>query len=246
MADARIVVIVPALNEAGSITALIERVPFGPRSVIVADNGSRDGTADLARHAGARVAYAPRRGYGEACLRGLAADPNADIVVFIDADLSEDPEEMPRLMDPILDNDADFVLGTRSGGNRPWHALIGTRMCVSLINWLWGTRYKDLGPFRAIRGSALRALSMKDETWGWTIEMQVKAAELGLRTIEVPVSSGPRTAGRSKISGSLVGSARAAWRMLEIIARLRLTRRSRYFLSRPVVPTAPKGSSGSP
>ncbi len=138
MADARIVVIVPALNEAGSITALMERVPFGPRSVIVADNGSTDGTADLARQAGARVAHAPRRGYGQACLAGLAADPDADIVVFIDADLSEDPEEMPRLVNPILNNDADLVLGTRRGRSRPWHARIGTTMCVALINRLMG------------------------------------------------------------------------------------------------------------
>jgi glycosyltransferase involved in cell wall biosynthesis len=230
MADARIVVIVPARNEAGSITALIERVPFGPRSVVVADNGSTDGTADLARQAGARVAHAPRRGYGQACLAGLAADPDVDIVVFLDADLSEDPEEMLRLVNPILADDADLVLGTRSGGSRPWHARIGTRMCVALINGLWGTRYEDLGPFRAVRGSDLRALGMQDHTWGWTIEMQVKAAQLGLRTIEIPVSSGPRAAGRSKISGSLVGSARAAWRMLEIIGRLRLTRGSRYLL----------------
>lgn len=233
MADARIVVIVPALDEAGSIAALIERVPYGPRSIIVADNGSTDGTADLARQAGARVAHVPRRGYGRACLAGLAAEPDADIVVFIDADLSEDPGEMPRLVDPILGDEADLVLGARSGGSRPWHARMGRRVCVALINRLWGTSYQDLGPFRAIRGPALRALDMEDDTWGWTIEMQVKAAELGLRTVEVPVSSGPRAAGRSKISGSLVGSVRAAWRMLEIIVRLWLTRRSRSFLSRP-------------
>lgn len=135
------------------------------------------------------------------------------------------------MVEPILRNEADFVLGMRGGGSRPWHARIGTTLCVSLINRFWGTRYQDLGPFRAIRGSALRALGMEDETWGWTIEMQVKAAELGLRIREVPVLSGPRIAGRSKISGSLAGTARAAWRMLEIIARLRLTRRSRTDLS---------------
>ncbi len=223
----RVRVVVPALNEAGSIVALIRRVSCPAGAVIVADNGSTDGTAALAEEAGARVVRVPRRGYGRACLAGIAADPGADVFVFVDADLSEDPAEMPRLVDPIASGEADLVLGARGGRGRPWHARLGTTLCVWLINRLWRTRYTDLGPFRAIRGSSLRALDMRDETWGWTIEMQVKAAERALRTVEVPVASGPRAAGRSKISGSPTGSVRAAARMLEIIARLRLTRRYR-------------------
>ncbi|MEX1128906.1 MAG: glycosyltransferase family 2 protein, partial [Vicinamibacterales bacterium] len=225
----RVTVIVPALNEAESIAAVIRRVPYPPGAVIVADNGSTDGTAALALAAGARVVLVPRRGYGRACLAGIRADPDADVFVFLDADLSEAPEEMPSLVAPITGGEADLVLGARGGRGRPWHARIGTTLCVGLINRLWRTGYEDLGPFRAIRASSLRALGMCDETWGWTIEMQVKAAERGLRVLEVIVASGPRAAGRSKISGSLVGSARAAARMLEIIARLRLTRRRRDF-----------------
>ena len=242
----RVRVIVPALDEADSIVTMIRRVPYPARAVIVADNGSTDDTAALAEAAGARVVRVPRRGYGRACLAGISADPDADVFVFLDADLSEEPEQMSLLVEPIVRDEADLVLGARGGVGRPWHARIGTTLCVWLINRFWRTRYADLGPFRAIRGSSLRALEMRDETWGWTIEMQVKAAERGLRALEVPVASGPRAAGRSKISGSLVGSARAAGRMLEIIARLRLTRRRRYFLSRPVVATGPKGLSRSP
>lgn len=241
----RLAVVVPALNEAETIVALIRRVPYPASNVIVADNGSTDATAALAAHAGARVVRAPRRGYGRACLAGISADPDADVVVFLDADLSENPEDMPLLVEPIVRNEADLVLGARDGRGRPWHARIGTSLCVWLMNRLWRTRYEDLGPFRAIRGSSLRALGMHDETWGWTIEMQVKAAERGLRCMEVRVVSGPRAAGRSKISGSFVGTVRAGGRMLETIARLRLTRRRRHFW-RPVVPTGPNRLSRSP
>ena len=233
MADQRrLTVIIPALNEAESITAVIERIPSDVTSVVVADNGSTDRTADLARLAGATVVHVPRRGYGRACLAGIAADPAADVFVFLDADLSEDPADMWMLVKPIDRSEADMVLGARGGDGRPWHARSGTLLCVWLINRLWGTHYEDLGPFRAVRGSSLRALDMRDQTWGWTIEMQVKAAEQHLRVLEVRVDSGPRAVGRSKISGSLVGTARAAWRMLEILVRLRLTRGSRDFLSR--------------
>jgi hypothetical protein len=190
----------------------------------VVDNGSTDATAALATRAGARVVSDPQRGYGRACLAGISAAADADVFVFLDADLSENPEDMSLLVEPIVRDEADLVLGARDGRGRSWHARIGTTLCVWLINRVWRTRYEDLGPFRAIRASSLRALQMRDETWGWTIEIQVKAAERGLRTFEVPVASGPRAAGRSKISGSLVGTMRAAGRMLEIIARLRTTR----------------------
>jgi hypothetical protein len=177
--------------------------------------------------AGARLVVEPRRGYGRACLAGIAANPEAEAFVFVDADLSESPEEMLDLVHPILTGEMDLVLGARDGRHRPWHARGGAALCVWLINWLWGTSYTDLGPFRAIRSSSLLALGMRDETWGWTIEMQVKAAEQGLRWREIHVYSGPRAGGASKISGSVAGTLRAAGRMLETIVRLRLTRRER-------------------
>lgn len=240
----RVAVVVPALNEAGTIVAMIRRVPFPPSHVIVADNGSTDETAALATDAGARVVRVPHRGYGRACRAGIKAAWHADMFVFLDADLSEDPGDIPLLVGPIARDEADLVLGVRHGEGRPWHARLGTALCVWLINRLWGTRYHDLGPFRAVRGSSLRALGMRDGTWGWTIEMQVKASERGLRCVEVPVASGPRAAGRSKISGSVLGTLRAAGRMLETIARLRLTRHRRR-VSQPTVAAGPNGWSRS-
>jgi glycosyltransferase involved in cell wall biosynthesis len=223
----RIAVIVPALDEAETIAEVIRRVPYGPHAVTVVDNGSTDATAQRAYEAGARVIRVTRPGYGRACLAGIDANPDAEVFVFLDADLSETPEDMPVLVNPILRGEADFVLGARGGRGRPWHARLGTSVCVSAINRLWGTRYRDLGPFRAIRAASLRALDMQDQTWGWTIEMQVKASECDLRWLEIPVASGPRVSGRSKISGSLVGTVRAGGRMLETIARLRLSVRDR-------------------
>ncbi len=223
----RLAVIVPALNEEESIATVVARAPFPPAWVTVVDNGSSDATVARAAAAGAQVVLTNKRGYGSACLAGVAANPDADIFVFIDADLSENPEDMPMLIEPIVQGHADLVLGARSPRFRPWHARVGTALCVWLINRLWGTHYVDLGPFRAVRASALRALNMTDETWGWTIEMQVRAAEAQLRWREIAVPSGPRLAGRSKISGSVGGSVRAAYRMLEIIAWLWWTARRR-------------------
>ncbi|MGH9370761.1 MAG: glycosyltransferase family 2 protein [Vicinamibacterales bacterium] len=223
----RVAVVIPAFNEADTIRAAIRRVPYPPDNVIVADNGSSDGTGVLAARAGAHAVRVSRRGYGRACLAGISAAGDVDLFVFLDADLSENPEEMSRLIEPIVRDEADLVLGVRVGRGRPWHARTGTALCVWLINRLWRTHYTDLGPFRAIRATALRALQMRDQTWGWTIEMQVKAAESGLRCREVEGASGPRAAGRSKISGSVIGTMRAAGRMLETIVRLRLTRSHR-------------------
>lgn len=225
--EPRVAVIVPARDEAETIAELVRRVPLPPEQVTVADNGSRDGTGRLARAAGARVVHIAPRGYGRACLAGIRATRDADILVFLDADLSERPEDLPALVGPIIRGQADLVLGTRSGRARPWHARVGTELCVVLINTLWGGRYTDLGPYRAIRRPALEALDMRDETWGWTIEMQVKALEAGLRVLEVPVRSGPRAGGRSKISGTIGGTIRAAVKMLGIIVQLRLTRHQR-------------------
>ncbi len=224
----RVAVIIPALNEEQGITRVISSVPLPPACITVADNGSTDRTAERALAAGARVVFEPRRGYGRACQAGLRANAGADVIVFLDADFSDYPEDLRDLVGPILGDDADFVLGARGGRARPWHARLGTSACVALINRGWGTQYADLGPFRAISRRALDRLALNDQTWGWTIEMQIKAAEAGLRIREVPVRYRERI-GQSKISGSLAGTLRAGGRMLGTIGALWFTRgRRRY------------------
>ena len=225
-ASGSVAVIIPALNEEEAIGEVLAAIPSVADSVTVVDNGSTDRTAERARACGARVVEEPRPGYGRACLAGLAVTRDADVIVFLDADRSDYPEEMIDLLAPLRHGEADLVLGYRAGVGRPWTARAGTTLCVWLINRLWGTDYRDLGPFRAIRREALDRLGMVDQTWGWTIEMQVKAVEAGLRILEVPVRQRPRI-GQSKISGTVVGTLRAGSRMLDTIARLRLTRRQR-------------------
>jgi glycosyltransferase involved in cell wall biosynthesis len=221
-------IIMPALNEEEAIGEVLRHLPVPAAAVTVVDNGSTDATAERAEAAGARVVREPRRGYGRACLAGLRATRDAETVVFLDADFSDDPADLVRLLAPIERGEADFVLGARPPGSRPWHARLGTALCVALINRLWGCRYTDLGPFRAIRRNALDRLGMMDQTWGWTIEMQVKAAEAGLRCLEIPVSYRDRI-GQSKISGTLTGTVRAGGRMLAIVAMLWWTRRRRRY-----------------
>ena len=218
-----IVVVIPALNEEEAIGTVVAQIPDTTHCVTVVDNGSTDATAERARAAGAQVVHEPRRGYGRACLAGLRVNRDADIIVFLDADLSDYPEEMPRLVDPILRDEADFVLGARSGAGRPLHARAGTSVCLHLLNRIWRTSYQDLGPFRAIRRTSLDQLSMTAQTWGWTIEMQVKAAEAGLRTREIPIRQRGRV-GQSKISGTIIGTMRAGVRMLVTILGLWCTR----------------------
>ncbi len=215
--------IMPALNEEPAIGRVLARVPYPTSFVTVVDNGSTDRTAEIARACGARVVAEPRRGYGRACLAGLAAAAPASIVVFLDADLSEDPDDIRRLVEPIANGDADFVLSDRFGPGRPWHARAGTWLCVRAINALWHSRYHDLGPMRAIRRDALDQMRMADATWGWTIEMQVKAVEARLRIIELPIACRERI-GQSKISGTVRGTLRAGARMLTTIARLHWSR----------------------
>ena len=221
----KIAVIIPALDEEEAIGHVLDEIPDTVTAVTVADNGSTDRTAEVARAAGAHVVTESTRGYGRACLAGLRAETDADVIVFLDADRSDYPEEMNLLLAPILAGRADFVLGCRRGVRRPLSARLGTALCVSLINLLWRTQYRDLGPFRAITRSALDRLRMVDQTWGWTIEMQVKAAEAGLRTQEVVVRQRPRI-GRSKISGTILGTLRAGSRMIVTIWSLW---RTRYF-----------------
>jgi glycosyltransferase involved in cell wall biosynthesis len=231
---ARIGVVIPALNEEDSIGRVVRRcrsnVPSGVQlRVVVGDNDSSDGTAEAARRAGGEVARAANRGYGSACIeaiRHLGEWP--DILLFIDGDGSSRPEESPQLLHPLLRGEADLVLGLRPRDARMtppqrW----GTWLAVKLVNLLWGTAYRDMGPFRAIRRDCLQRLGMVDRTWGWTIEMQILAAERGLRTLEVPVSWDRRLAGVSKISGTVGGVLRAGARILWTVASHRATRSTR-------------------
>ncbi|MBI4962816.1 MAG: TIGR04283 family arsenosugar biosynthesis glycosyltransferase [Desulfomonile tiedjei] len=217
----RIAVIIPALNEERSIGKVISAIPAWVDEVIVGDNGSTDRTAAVARGHGARVVYEPRRGYGSACLTALAELNNPDVVVFIDGDSSDHPEEMSLLVDPIISNEADLVIGSRTLGQRekgalPLLARFGNWLACFLIRLFWGARFTDLGPFRAIRHSALQRLDMRDPDYGWTVEMQIKAARDGLRFMEVPVSY-RRRIGKSKVSGTLRGVVGAGTKILGTI-----------------------------
>lgn len=225
----RVVVIIPALDEEQAIGLVVAEIPPVVSDVIVVDNGSRDRTSEVARAAGARVVSAPRRGYGRACLAGIAAAGEAEVFAFLDADHSDYPEQLPRILAPIQAGEADLVIGSRSLGRRapgahPWHAVLGTRLCVGLMNRLHGSRATDLGPFRAITARALRRLDMRDPDFGWTVEMQAKAARRGLRVVEVPVDYRPRI-GASKVSGTFGGSARAGAKIVAVILREALRRR---------------------
>jgi glycosyltransferase involved in cell wall biosynthesis len=218
--------IIPALNEERSIGQVLTEIPpdvFG--QVIVVDNGSTDQTAALARSLGALVIEEPRRGYGSACLRGLDyLDPETEIVVFLDADGSDFPAEAPRLIRPISEGQADLVVGSRELGTREPGALtihqrMGNRLAVVLTQAIYGFRYTDLGPFRAIRLSSLKQLDMADRNYGWTIEMQIKALRKGFRVLEVPVTCRRRLGGESKVSGTFAGSVAAGVKILWTIAR---------------------------
>jgi glycosyltransferase involved in cell wall biosynthesis len=223
----RVSVVIPTYNEAQSIGLVLGDIPPGlVNQVIVVDSESSDGTADIARQMGAEVLREPRRGYGRACLTGLAAAKGADIVVFLDGDYSDRPAEMSRLLEPLRQGTADIVIGSRLAGEliagaMPWHAVFGNRLAARLIALLSGVRLTDLGPFRAARYQALIALELKESTYGWPVEMIVKGARCGLRIIEVPVSYHPRI-GSSKISGTLRGSIGAAWGIISAILKYRL------------------------
>ena len=225
----RISVIIPVFNEQEAIEKVIGDIPGNlPTEIIVVDNGSTDQTAKLAAAMGARIVRENRRGYGSACLAGIAATNNPDIVVFLDGDYSDHPNEMPNLIAPILENRADLVLGSRVLGNSEPGALMiqarfGNRLATSLIKILFGVSYTDLGPFRAIRYLALLDLNMRDKTFGWTVEMQVKAAKQALKIQEVPVSYRKRI-GVSKITGTLKGTFKAGWKILFTIFKYWLTK----------------------
>lgn len=220
----KVSVIIPVLNEEQSIGAVLNAIPRSvAQEIIVVDNGSTDRTMQVAANHGARVVSEPARGYGNACLRGLAEVQDADIVVFLDGDYSDFPEEMALLVDPILQDQADMVLGSRLLGRHekdalPAHAAFGNKFAGWLIWRFFHHRYSDLGPFRAIRYSALQKLKMADRTFGWTVEMQVKAVRCGLRIQEVPVSYRKRI-GKSKVSGTILGSVKAGYKILWTIIK---------------------------
>ena len=228
--ELKVSLILPAWNEAPSLGQVLDNLPCGMFSqVIVVDNGSTDGTGEVAVAHGAAVVREERRGYGRACLAGMAhLAPDGDVVVFLDADGSDAPQDIPRLLEPIRKGEADLVIGARRGprvarGALLPHQRLGNVLAAWLLQRLYHFRYTDLGPFRAIRRQALFTLAMQDPDYGWTVEMQIKALQQGLRVQEVAVGYRPRI-GTSKISGHLWNSLRAGLKILWTIARLRKAR----------------------
>jgi hypothetical protein len=226
----RVAAVIPALNEEGSIARVIGEIPrvgegFAVERIVVGDNGSTDRTAEVARGTGAEVVHERERGYGAACLKALAslADDPPDAVVFLNADRSEFPEELPRVLEPIIAGTADLVIGSRVLGGADPRSMSamqrwGNWLVTTLVRLRWNARFTDLGPFRAITWEGLRRLAMRDRNWGWTIEMQIKAVKRGLRCAEVPVSHRERETGEQKISGHWWGSLKAGAKILWVAA----------------------------
>lgn len=226
----RVSVVIPTHNEARSIGRVLADLPAGiVTEVLVVDSNSTDGTPEIAVKMGARVLHEPRRGYGRACLTGLAAAMNPDVIVFLDGDYSDRPAELPLLLAPITEGHADITLGSRLAGPRipgalPWHSALGNRLAAGLISHLFQQRITDLGPFRAARADVLRILALEETTYGWAVEIILKGALRGFRIVEVPVSYHPRI-GKSKISGTMRGTLGAAWFIFSRILRYYFLRR---------------------
>ncbi len=221
-------VIIPAYNEQHSIGKVVRDIPQRwVQEIVVVNNNSTDDTVRYAQAAGATVLQEPRQGYGFACLCGIAylgqQSPLPDIVVFMDADYSDHPEELPQVVNPILNNEADLVIGSRALGERERGSMtipqvFGNWLATRLMRWLYGAEFTDLGPFRAIRYAALLSLNMQDQTYGWTVEMQLKAAKQGLRCAEVPVKYRQRI-GVSKVSGTVKGTLLAGYKIIWTIIK---------------------------
>jgi glycosyltransferase involved in cell wall biosynthesis len=228
-----VAVIIPALNEEEPIAGVVRECLATriPAEIIVVDNGSTDATAERAREAGAKVISEPRAGYGRACAAGVRAIfPQCEIIVFLDGDGSDCPEFMSQLVDPIADGRFDFVIGSRTRGQRQsgsmnFQQVFAGRFAGWLIAILCGVRYTDMCPFRAIRRGALEKLSMKEETYGWNLEMQMKAARGGLRILEVPVNHRRRSGGVSKVSGTFRGTFVAGVRIIATFFRIALAQK---------------------
>ena len=220
----RVSVIIPTHNEAQAIERVLADLPSDlATEVIIVDSDSNDGTPEIARKMGARVIQEPRRGYGRACLTGLANAEDPDVVVFLDGDYSDRPSELSLLLAPIAEGRADITLGSRlhtqrTAGALPWHQVFGNRLAAGLIRLLYGLEITDLGPFRAVRADVIRTLALEETTYGWAVEMILKGARDGFRVVEVPVSYYPRI-GKSKIGGTLKGTVGAAWFILSLIVR---------------------------
>jgi glycosyltransferase involved in cell wall biosynthesis len=223
----RVAVIIPALNEEATLPAVLADIPWDMiDEVVVVDNGSTDRTCEIARACGATVLNEYRRGYGAACLAGISylCAKAPDVVVFLDGDYSDHPEEMPTLVHPIFAGKSDFVIGSRTKGEANPGALLpqarfGNALATWLIRLLYGFSYSDLGPFRAIRFSSLLELGMVDQNYGWTVEMQIKAIQKKLRILEVPVRYRKRAGGASKVTGTLKGTVLAGYKILLTVFR---------------------------
>lgn len=219
----RIGVVIPTRNEAGALPAVLDAMPGFVDAVAIGDFRSTDGTQEIARRHGAIVVDVPKPGYGSACLAAIAALPPVDILVFVDGDAADDLSAMEDLVGPVIDGVVDLVLGSRVLGRRERGALtpqqiFGNWLACTLIQAVWGRRFTDIGPFRAISRDAFDRLGMADPDFGWTVEMQVKAARAGLRTIEIPANY-RRRIGVSKVSGTIAGTVRAGTKILWVIAR---------------------------
>jgi glycosyltransferase involved in cell wall biosynthesis len=222
----RVALIIPTLDEEEAIGGVLAAVPRDMvDEIIVADSGSADRTAERARAAGARIVTESRRGYGRACRAGAEAAGDCDILVFLDGDGSDRPELIPALLAPVIEGRCDFVIGSRSRGRRERGSMSAHQIVAGYaIGWvlrlLYGVRYTDMGPFRAIRRDALVRLGMREMTFGWNLEMQMRAARAGLRILEIPVDYRRRAGGVSKVSGSLSGTVKASLRIGATLTRI--------------------------
>jgi glycosyltransferase involved in cell wall biosynthesis len=222
----RVALVIPVIDEGATIAAVVRAVPRDViDDVIVVDGGSRDATVAAARAAGARVIVEPRAGYGAACLAGARAAADCEVVAFIDGDGSDDPADLARLVAPVLAGAQDFVIGSRARGVREAgsmgaHQLLAGRLAGLAMRALYGVRYTDMGPLRAIRRDALERLAMRERTYGWNLEMQMRAARANLRILELPVAHRNRAGGASKVAGSLRGTLRASWNLATTFVRV--------------------------